>query len=442
MSLAVGTLDSYGKMDAIFRETRLNAPMQQLYETESPGITAAQGFSQKVKVGPKGLTQTFKTGQIGAMTFIVPGGDYPMGIESRYEKTYIYLTESAASLEIDRFTMLALQQGPEGDKDINFGQKVEDVVTMFAQDREAHFWGNGNGAVATTSGVTASTTTRIYFETVPNGTSPGLHYGAEFVRPLTKYDLINEASPTSPVATGIQFKEGFIVKDANPPYADLTVALGGAPAAGLKLVPTGSYGLAFKGMAYMARYPRPTYWQGIYSVGRPEWNGVYVDAGGREFSLAIRRRLQDKMTLRFGKPMTDGMYSWMHPAQETNWTNSGYGFIRLSAPPESLDMEIKTGKYRGSIFEIFPKCDPDTIYIGKKSAHVYAYLDEPKWVKEDGQTMRIKRDSGGNGNNASAFSMVYSAIDQFGVKEPTGLHCITNLGVGAGVTYGNMRLGT
>lgn len=431
---------SYGKLDAIFNETRMMGEMTKLYETETPGMTGMKRLVKKEKVGPKGLRKTFKTGQIGAMSFLLPGGDFPAGIETRYEHAFIYLTENAISMEIDRLTYLALQQGV--DSEINFGQQLQDMVEMHAQDSEVHFWGNGNGAVATLDAGSTHTTTRLYFETVPDGTSPGLHYGAENVRPLTKYDLINEASPSSPVASDIQFKEGFIVKDAAIPYGDLTVALGGAPSGALKLVPADSYGLGFKGMAFMGRYPRPTYWQGVYMVNRPEWNGVYVDAGGREFSLALRRRLQDKMTLRFGKSMDQDCFHWMHPAQETNWAAAGYGFIRLSAPPKELDMEIRSGRYRGSVFETFPKCDPDTIYIGKKSAFVYAYLSEPQMIKEDGLTMRIKPGAGSNGTNASAFSMNFGAIEQFGVLEPSNIHCITNLGLANGVTYGSMRLGT
>lgn len=431
---------SYGKLDAVLNETRLQRAADKLYETETPGLTAMKRVVPKQKIGPKGLRATFKTGQVGAMHFILPGGDFPSGIETRYEHAFIYLTENAVSMEIDRITYQALQQGV--DTEINFGQQMQDMIEMHGQDSEVHFWGNGNGAIATLDAGSTHTTTRLYFETTPDGTSPGLHLGAEMVRPLTKYDLINEATPTSPVATNIQFKEGFIVKDAAIPYADLTAALGGAPSGALKLVPAGSYGLGFKGMAFMGRYPRPTYWQGVYMVNKPEWNGVYVDAGGREFSLALRRRLQDKMTLRFGKEMNDGHFTWMHPAQETNWANSGYGFIRLSAPPKELDLEIKGGRYRGSVFECFPKCDPDTIYFGEREAFVYAYLSEPQMIKEDGLTMRIKAGAGTNGTNASAFSMNYGAIEQFGVTKPSKVHCITNLGLANGVTYGSMRLGT
>ncbi len=431
---------SYGKLDAIFNETRMQGAMDKLYETETPGLTTMKGIVQKQKVGPKGLRKTFKTGQIGAMSFLLPGGDFPSGIETRYEHAFIYLTENAVSLEIDRVTLQALQQGV--DTEINFGQQLQDMIEMHAQDSEVHFWGNGDGAIATLDAGSTHTTTRLYFETTPDGTSPGYHLGAEMIRPLTKYDLINPASPSSPIATNIQFKEGFIVKDAAIPYADLTVALGSAPSGALRVVPAGSYGLGFKGMAFMGRYPRPTYWQGVYMVNRPEWNGVYVDAGGREFSLALRRRLQDKMTLRFGKEMDSQVFHWMHPAQETNWAAAGYGFIRLGEAPKELDLEIKGGRYRGSVFECFPKCDPDTIYIGKRNAFVYAYLSEPQMIKEDGLTMRIKPGAGSNNTNASAFSMNYGAIENFGVLNPNQVHCITNLGLASGVTYGSMRLGT
>lgn len=430
----------YGKLDAVFNETRFQGAMDKLYETETPGLSAMKSVVTKQKIGPKGLRKTFKTGQIGSMSFLLPGGDFPVGIENRYEHLFIYLTENAVSLEIDRMTYQALQQGI--DTEISFGQQVQDMVELHGQDSEIHFWGNGDAAIATLDAGSTHTTTRLYFETTPDGSSPGYHFGAENIRPNTKYDLINPASPSSPVATGIQFKEGFIVKDAAIPYADLTVALGGAPSGALRVVPTGSYGLGFKGMAFMSRYPRPTYWQGVYTVNQPNWNGVYVDAGGREFSLALRRRLQDKMTLRFGKEMTDSVFHWMHPAQETNWAAAGYGFIRLSQPPKELDMEIKGGRYRGSVFEIFPKCDPDTMYIGKRDAYVYAYLSEPQTIKEDGLTMRIKPGAGSNGTNASAFTMNYGAIEQFGVIKPKDVHCITNLGVSGAVMYGNFRLGT
>lgn len=431
---------SYGKLDAIFNETRMVGAMDKLYETETPGITAMKSVVKKQKIGPKGLRKTFKTGQIGSMNFLLPGGDFPSGIETRYEHMFIYLTENAASMEIDRLTYQALQQGV--DSEINFGQQLQDMIELHGQDSEVHFWGNGDGAIATLDAGSTHTTTRLYFETVPDGATPGLHLGAEMIRPLTKYDLINPASPSSPVATNIQFKEGFIVKDAAIPYADLTVALGGAPSGALRVVPAGSYGLGFKGMSFMGRYPRPTYWQGVYTVNRPEWNGVYIDAGGREFSLAMRRRLQDKITLRYGKEMSDGWFTWMHPAQETNWAAAGYGFIRLSAPPKELDMEIKGGRYRGSVFETFPKCDPDTIYIGKKEGYVYAYLSEPQMIKEDGLTMRIKPGAGSNGTNASAFTMNYGAIEQFGNIMPKDTHCITNLGSTNNALYGNMRLGS
>lgn len=428
---------TYGKIDAIFKETRLNEMATQLYETEAPGEAGMKKVVPKKMLGPKGGEMLFKVGQIGHVHFILPGGDFPAGIETRYDKGFIYLTESAASLEIDRFTKLALEAGAQVGSDINLGQQLEDVLTLWAQDREVHFWGNGDAAVATTA--TGSTTTRIQFEVTPNGSTPGLHLGAEMVRPLTQYDLINPASPSSPVASNITFAEGGIVKDSATPYGDLSVALGGAPAAGLRLVPRGSYGLGFKGMAYHNRYPRPTYWQGFYTPGRSELNGVYIDAAQREFSLALRRRLRDKMVLRYGKTEDQNVFHWMHPAQETNWTNAGYGFVRLNEFPSEFDPEIKSGRYRGSVFETFPKCDPDTIYIGSRDAYIYGYLQMPDWVKDDGTMQRLKRDSSGIGNNASAVSFVYGAIDQYGVTRPDRTHSIVNLGTGAGALYKDMR---
>lgn len=431
------SLINAAKLDAIFKEKRVTQVGIQLYEQKAPGESAMRKIVRKTMLGPKGGEMSFKVGQIGHLHFMLPGGDYPRGMETRYDLGYIYLTESGAALEIDRLTKLALEAGQAAGSDINFGQQLADVIDTVAGDREVHFWGNGDGAVATTA--TGSTTTRVQFEVTPNGSTPGLHLGAEMVRPLTQYDLINPASPGTPVASNITFVEGGIVKDSATPYADLAVALGGAPAAGLRLVPAGSYGLGFKGMAYMNRYPRPTFWQGFYTPGRSELNGVYIDAGGREFSLALRRRLRDKMVLRYGETIDQDVFHWMHPAQETNWANAGYGYIRLSQPPDTLDLEIKSGRYRGSVFETFPKCDPDTIYIGKRSAYLYGYLQQPDWVKDDGLMMRLKRDTSGIGNNASAVSMVYGAIDQYGVTEPHCVHSITNLGVGAGAIYKDMR---
>jgi hypothetical protein len=147
----------------------------------------------------------------------------------------------------------------------------------------------------------------LVLSTTPGG-AHAAGFGVDLLKPNVPYDLY---SGTTLSAAGIYISSTGI--DYTNNTVTLTAALGGAPAAGLKLYPASSKGLFPKGIRYGVQGQKD-YWQGSNCANKPFTNSMVQDAQGELIGNLYIERLLQKQGLRVGDGMNQTHQFWSSPS--------------------------------------------------------------------------------------------------------------------------------
>lgn len=354
--------------------------------------------------------------------------DYPVGTAYVRDRLKTVPVDQVVTYEIDRATY---EDYRKGSKEVltNMAQETDLLMRGFMERKEFFLSGDGSGKVGVLT--TGSTTTVLNLAT----TTSGVHAAALGVSQLKKnvaYDLYTSAGVLDTANIEIS------TIDYTNNQVTLTAALGGSPLTGAYLVPAGSWYNLPHGFSYLIAGGKTGYWEGISITNRQEYQTPYTNAAGAVVSNSLIERTLQKHALRNGTGLNATFKIFASPSAISIYKTPGWNMFRFKQGDGSGDFNtaFKGARYEDSIFEPFPKADPDVMYGVDLSDFVYVKQTEMGPFKgADGMLFRQK--PGTNSHGKGEFYMQYGCSDNLTIDSPNKHFVIRNLDVSDSATIFN-----
>jgi hypothetical protein len=335
--------------------------------------------------------------------------DYPIGVEYVRSRFKTLPVDQVVTYEIDRATYEDYRQN-RAETLTSMAEEVDLLMRGFAQRREFFLAGDGTGKLGTLAA--GSTTSVLNFDIVPTG-APAKAYGASQIKPGVEYDLYTSADALS--ATAILAAEGGVDNINN--QVTLTAVLGGAPAAGAYLVPTGSFRQFGSGFSYLFQGGKTGYWEGVLTTGKSEYNTPSINAGGQEISNIWIERMLQKQGFRLGSGINSTFKFFAAPTQISIYKTPGWNMFRFAAKDDTYNTAFKNARYEDSIFEPFPQSDPDAVY-GVNMKDFVSVVQTEMGPFKGADNMLFRQKQGSNQRGKGEFYMQYGVSDNLTINHP------------------------
>ena len=411
--MALGEVQQVSNQDAIF-QTFLDKSISDIVDLKAPTWKKVKAAAKTVGTTQKGrdkavlsdVRTNFKAGPSNM--------DYPVGTVFKRERLKSVPVDQVVTYEIDRATYDDYQNGNPTCL-VSMAEETDLLMRAFAERKEFWLAGTGSGKLGTLAA--GSTTTVLNLDTVSNGT-PAKAYGVSQLKPQVAYDLYTSADVLS--ASNLEIIEGGV--DYTNNQVTLSAALGGAPAVGAYLVPNGSWFNLPHGFAYLFQGGKTGYWEGLTVTNRQEYQTPFVNAAGNEISNIYIERALQKQAFRTGLGLNKTFKIFASPTQISVYKAGGWNMFRFASKDDTYNTAFKNARYEDSVFEPFPKADPDTFYGVDMSDLIY--IEQTKmgpFKGADGLMFNRKQGSGQHGKGE--FFMQYGVSDNFTIDHPE-LHMV------------------
>lgn len=402
------SLNTIAGQDAIF-QAFLEKQVANIVDLEAPVHKKVKAAVRTLDVSQKGREKAvlsdvrvnFKAGPSNM--------DYPVGTVYKRDRLKSVPVDQVVTYEIDRATYEDYRQNKPGVL-TNMAEEADLLMRGFVQRKEFFLAGDGSGKLGVLAA--GSSTTVLNLAVTPSGAHAAA-YGVSQLKPEVLYDLYTSADALS--ATGIAISEGGISYSANT--ATLTAALGGAPAVGAYLVPTGSWYNLPQGFYSLINGNKTGYWEGITVTNRQEFQSPMVDAGGNEISNVYIERLLQKQGFRNGVGINSTFKFFASPSLISIYKTPGWNMFRFAAKDDTYNTAFKNARFEDSIFEPFPQADPDIMFGAELSDFTFLQQTEMGPFKgADGLLFRQKQGAASRGKGE--FYMQYGCSDNLTLDRP------------------------
>lgn len=334
--------------DAVFRSHFMER-QQSFQQQYSKVFDEFWNNTETIDVTQKGNEQVYTND----VRLPVRGGtgsfEYPEGVTFDRDRFKAFPVEQVATYQID---------APTYD---DYRANKKEVVNSMSNDlellqKEFYKWcdimmaGDGSGCVGILG--TGSTTTVLVLSTTPGGVHAA-GFGVDLLKQNVPYDLYSGSTLS---ASGIYIDS----IDYTNNTVTLTAALGGAPAAGLKLYPASSKGLFPKGIRYGVQAQKD-FWQGSNCANKPFSNSMVQDASGELIGNLYIERLLQKQGLRVGSGSNQAQSFWISPSLKSLYKATGWNLVRGSHGDQKVNTGAKDVGYEDSVFKPWRNLDPDVL---------------------------------------------------------------------------------
>jgi hypothetical protein len=414
-------------VDAIL-QAYLDRNVADVVDLMAPVSKKVYGAAKEVRVNQKGREKAV-LGDVRATFQAGPSSmEYPAGVGYVRTRFKTIAVDQVETYEIDRATYEDYSAKREGTL-VSIAEEMDLLMKSFAERREFFLAGDGSGKLGTVG--TGSTDTIIVMDTVTNGT-PAKAYGVSQLKPGVAYDVYN--------ASDVLTDDDVFITEGGIDYTNntvtMTAALVGAPTAGYYFVPANSWRQLPHGFAYLFAGGKTGYWEGTLVTNRQEYQTPYVNAGGNEVSNYYIERLLQKSAFRNGTGVNPTFKIFASPSVISIYKTPGWNMFRFAAKDSEYNTAFKNARYEDSVFEPFPKCDPDTLYGVDLSDVVHVVqTDIGPFKGADG--MLFRQQQGTNQRGKGSFYMNYGCSDNLTIDHPNRHIVARNFDVSESATIYN-----
>lgn len=403
----MGAVNTVASQDALFQEF-LDQSTVNIVDLAAPTIKKLKAALKTVDVNQKGRSKA-ATSDVRVNFKAGPSNmDYPQGTVYKRDRLKSVPVDQVVTYEIDRATYEDYRSGKQGVL-TSMAEEMDLLMEGFMERKEFFLAGDGSGKLGTLAA--GSTTTVLNLGVTPTGAHAAA-YGVSQLKPEVAYDIFTSADALH--AAGVFVAEGGINYATN--QATLTAAIT-APAVGAYLVPNGSWFSLPQGLYSLINGNKTGYWEGITMNGRQEWQSPMVDAGQNEISNTYIERLLQKQGFRNGNGVNATFKFFASPSLISIYKTPGWNMFRFASKDTTYNTAFKEARYEDSIFEPFPKANPDWMAGVEMSDLVWIkQTDFGPFKGADGMLFRQKQGSQQRGKGE--FYMQWGCSDNMTINKP------------------------
>jgi hypothetical protein len=424
-----GQVQSVANQDAIF-QTFLDKQVANIVDLMAPVHKKVKGAARVVNVNQKGrdkavLSDVRINFKAGASNM-----EYPVGSVYKRERLKSVPVDQVVTYEIDRATYEDYRKGNPNTLG-SMAEEIDLLMRGFLERKEFFLSGDGSGKLGVLAA--GSTDTVLNLATTPTGAHAAA-LGVSQLKPGVLYDLYTSAGAVH--EAGIEIAEGGV--DYTNNTVTLTAAMaGGAGPTAAYLVPAGSWYNLPHGFSYLFAGGKTGYWEGLTVTNRQEYQTPYVNAAGNEISNAYIERALQKHALRNGTGINATFKIFASPSLISIYKTQGWNLFRFAAKDDTFNTAFKNARYEDSIFEPFPKADPDAMYGVDLSDVVYIEQTGMGPFRGADNSMLFWKKQGSAGHGKGEFYMNYGCSDNWTIDRPNMHFVARNFDVSNAVTLYN-----
>lgn len=423
----MGSVNTVASGDAVFR-AYLEKRVPVIADLKAPLMKKLKAAVKTVDTNQKGREKAVTADVRVNFKAGASNMEYPQGTVYKRDRLKSVPVDQVVTYEIDRATYEDYNNG-NPDTLVQMGGEMDLLMQGFMERKEFFLAGDGSGKLGTLT--TGSSTTVLNLDVTPNG-AHAKAYGVSQLKPEVSYDLYNSNDTLN--TAGIFVSEGGINYSTNA--VTLTTTLGGAPSSGAYLVPNGSWYNMPQGFYSLFNGNKTGYWEGVNVTNRQEWQTPMVDAGGNEISNNYIERMLQKQAFRNGVGVNSTFKIFASPSLISTYKAAGWNMFRFASKDDTYNTAFKNARYEDSIFEVFPKANPDWMAGVDMSDLTWVKQTDIGPFKTVGETL-FKQKQGSNQRGKGEFYMNYGCSDNLTIDQPN-MHIVgRNFDVSNAVTIAN-----